>query len=785
MEDSQNKIIDLGAIFVKFLKYWKLFLICLISSILLAIVYDKSTSSNYFVKASVYVNSGNNALDATSLIFSSQLSANPEEVINQSIIIKSFPLLEKVFKQLDFSVSYFKESFFKKEELYNNKPFQVVLSENSKNIPYNNVVLLTFTDEEHFLLTLEGSDPITEKEIFFEGDFSIGETIDVNGCVFSINKVEKYSVNLDDEYAFVFNKPEELLYSYSTRLIVEVEQESSSIIKVKIEGSQKEKLTDFLNTLLRIYFQNNLEEKNEAITNSIAFMEREIVLIGDSLSLLDGQLEKFKSSNQINDINREVGLVLDELSSLEKEKMNLKLRENYFDYLLKNLSGAQENASFRIPSTAGIQDPILSNLISQLISNTIRRKTIIAASKTNSPLLYNIESNIMSLKTEILENVSSQKEANSVSIELVDFKLSLVRKNASKFPAVERELINLTRSYELYENLFLLLQQNKTEAEVLRSENKADFRIIEPARLESLEPIISRKVYYITAIGLGLILATFIFIIKLVYTDKVESIKELSQIEGVPFLGAVSKVNSWTLDYIVKHPKSKFTETLRILLGNLSFITNKNEGKGLKIMFNSVDSGEGKSYLCTNLSILLSHIGKKVVLIDADLRSPSLGDLFNKYKASGISHYLKGSSTIEEIISPSGYESLDLILSSAIPPNPSDLLSSPKFAELLENLEKTYDYVIIDTPPMGMVIDPLIINKHVDANIIVIREDYSKLSYLDVIRRIQGQNRLGNCGVVLNDSDSAFKHTYSEKYYIDDYSNLTLGSKLKSFFKGL
>lgn len=783
MEEVQDREIDIKAIVFKLSKYWKLFTLSIFISLVGAFIVDQSTNPEYVVKASVYVNSPNSSLDASTLLFSSELSASPEQVTNQSIIIKSFPLLNKVFDKLDFSVSYFRESFYREEELYRNKPFTISLGENAMHIPYGNAISIVFSDEHNFHLVLDGKDPITDAAIFYEGEFNVGQTIDINGCTFSLARKADQSITLNQAYSFVFNNPNELLYNYYSTLLVEVERESASIIKLKLEGSQTDKLIDFLNHLLEIYLENNLAEKNEAISNSITFMEREIELIADSLAILDKQLEEFKSSNQINNIDLEVELILKELSDLENEKTALKLRENYFDYLIESLNDNSGYSNFRIPSTAGIDDPILSNLISQLINYARQRKSIIQAGKSESPLLSSIESNIKSLKAEILENVSSLNKANSISQTLINNNLQEVKRSASRLPAVEKELIDLTRSYKLYENLYLLLQQNKTEAEVLRSENKADFKIIEPARLESLEPTISRKIYYILGIGIGFIIAFILFIIKLIYTDRIESIRELDQLEGIPFLGAISKVNSWTVDYISRHPKSKFAETIRILISNIGFMTNRAKDSAIKLMINSVGSGEGKSYMCTNLSILLSFTGKKIVIIDADLRSPSVGEIFNHTSKSGISHYLNGTSTIEDIIVSSKFDNLDLILSSAVPPNPSDLLSSSNFQALLETLEKKYDYIIIDTPPMGLVVDPLIISKHVDANIIVLREDYSRLSYLEVIKRLYKQERLGNSGVVLNDSGSAFKHTYSEKYYIDDLPNRTFASKVRSIFR--
>jgi len=781
--ETQDNTIDITSLISKVLKYWKLFTLCAILSIVIAFLYDRSTNPKYFITASVYVNSGDNSLDASSLLFNSQLSSSPEEVINQSIIIKSFPLLERVFEEIDFSVSYYKSNFFSKTELYNNKPFKVVLDESSSNVPYGNLLELKFKDESNFHLLLDGVEPKTEKEIYFEGDYSLGELVEINGSKFSIQAVEGLIPDLEEEYSFVFNDPKVLLYDYSSRLIVEIVQESASIIKVKIEGSQTEKLVDFLNTLLEIYVQNNLEEKNEAISNSILFMEREIELIGDSLALLGGQLEEFKSYNQINNINLEVEILVKELGDLEKQKLSLKQRSNYFDYLIKNLAIEQDYTTFKIPSTAGVEDPILTNLISQLINYTIQKKSIIKANKNNSPLLYSIESNIKSLKSEILENVNSQKNANVLALNLIQSQLDEVQKKASKLPAVEKELINLSRSYQLYENLFLLLQQNKTEAEVLRSENKADFRIIEPARLASLEPNVSRKIYYISALILGFFFASLLFIIKLLYTDKIEDVKELNNFDGAPFLGSLSNVNSWTIDYLKNNPKSKFAESLRILIGNINFILAETNGHAIKLMFNSVGSGEGKSYASTNLSILLAQMGKKVVLIDADLRSPSIEGMFDRSATVGIAQYLSGESSIGDLVISSGMKNLDLIISSTIPPNPSDLINSPRFAEMISTLEEQYDYVIIDTPPMGLVIDPFIINKHVDANIVVLREEYSKLSYIELINKHNKQNRLGNCGIILNDSKSAFKHTYSGNYYIDDNSKQTLNSKIRSFFK--
>jgi len=380
------------------------------------------------------------------------------------------------------------------------------------------------------------------------------------------------------------------------------------------------------------------------------------------------------------------------------------------------------------------------------------------------------------LKSTLNDMILNLKSKNNILLNDFSSRIKVSEDMLKTLPSVERELINIKRHYDLSENIYLLLMTKKTEAGILSAGNVPDAKIIEPAIVQSgiiVSPNKSQNNLF--AFFIGILFPLLIFIIKELLNNKIISPLEIESKTKIPYLGFVSTSNSGFEMIVNEKPKSRIAESFRNIRSNIEFIVPK-DNCGKVILVTSSISGEGKTFCAKNLGTVYAMSGKKTLLIGADMRKPKLYLSFSKNNDIGLSTFMSGNSEKNEIIFKTSISNLDYIKSGPIPPNPAELLGRDKTKKLINDLKLEYDYLIIDTPPVHIVSDPLPLMDIVDLNIYVVRHNYTKLGLLDYMNNFYDSNKIKNISILLNDVD--FLNTYGYKYgynygydYIYNYDN--------------
>ena len=484
-----------------------------------------------------------------------------------------------------------------------------------------------------------------------------------------------------------------------------VEAKVVKVITREWAKENPEKVRVYLNELVQQYLDFGLFVKNEIAKNTLEFVSSELNRVGDTLRAIETNLADFRSDKMILDVSMKAQKYYEQITELERQLTSLEIERNYINYIEDYLRGDQFQDDPVIPMTLG--DGTSQKIIDQLAELESRKASLgITASEAN-PVLKNMNEQIGYLKSRLREAMKGVEERNSARIAKLQKELRNLESNLSELPEQEMDLLNIERQFKLNENLFVFLMEKKAEAGIAIASNRASSTIIDYARTER-NPIFPNKPrVYIVALILGLFIPIAVMFIRNFLNNKIQSISMLEGLTKIPVLGAVGHNNKNTNLTVAKHPKSAASENFRALRSNLKFMGAESSGseKGVAILITSSIGGEGKTYNSINLASAIALSNQRTVLVGLDLRKPKIYNDFDLSNEKGVSSYLAGRDSLDEIIQTTSIKNLDLISAGPVPPNPSELILGERCVSMMETLKEKYDYIIFDTPPVGLVAD--------------------------------------------------------------------------------
>ena len=490
--------------------------------------------------------------------------------------------------------------------------------------------------------------------------------------------------------------------------------------------------------------------------NTIHFIDQQLTIIKDSLSVIERKLELFKSLHpDLEIVDQEYGTYFQKYkldNSLSEQSVNIK----YYRSLLSYLKNDKNTNSIVSPTSMGISNPELNNLINQLLQLYAKKGELQLTTTAKNPNYIAILSQINHTKKTIIENVNNLISSASIyEVDLID-RITTFDKKINKLPKAEKDYLILRRKYEYNEQTSIYLQQKRYEVSLAKAGTESDHKVIDFARLDSEEPISPRKsLAYFIALIFGIFIPITFISLRDFFSDTIRSKSDLLNSTNIPILGLIGHSDNATSLVVSNASKSIIAESFRALRTNIQYLAADKEKKVITVT--SSIGGEGKTFTTMNLAAIIALSGHKTILIGGDLRKPKLHEDFKVDTSKGLSSYLINKSELAEVIEQTEVDSLDVIASGPTPPNPAELLDSKKMRDLIMELNKTYDYVIIDTPPIGLVTDGVILMQHADVNLYIVRHNYSKTSALNVINNLYQQKQVENIHIIIND----FKHTSS------------------------
>lgn len=508
---------------------------------------------------------------------------------------------------------------------------------------------------------------------------------------------------------------------------------------------------------------------------------------------VEDRLEVFKRNNKEASGYIAPGDYFSNISSLDNERTKFLLTAKYIDYVEKYITESNEYDKIITPNTVNVENKVLDQLIGELIQLQLEKNTYLGGATNRNPFLNEVNIKIENLKKSLLEAIATSRATNALALQNIESQMKMAEKSVGALPTKEREFVGINRLYTINENIYLVLLQKRLEADLVRAAATVDSRVVNPAMLEKKLGPETRKNYLIGLFA-GLLLPIVLIYLIEFFRGTIENTDELERISKIPVLASVlhteNKEGKSTI--ILDKPKSALAESFRALRSNLNFVLGNNDDSNKVILVTSSIPGEGKSFCSINISLVLALSGKKVIHIAADMRKPKLYvDLAAGAvdTGQGLSTYLSQLAELDQIITPSVAPMLDVIPSGPVPPNPSELLLNKRMDVLITELKKRYDMIVIDTPPIGLVSDPMNLMKYSDANLYVVRYKYTPAERIKYINKLYTDGQVGNLNFIFNDVKHrtrayGYGYGYGYGYYDDSLDQVPFWKRISRWILG-
>jgi len=668
--------------------------------------------------------------------------------------MKSKLFISRLIDSMDLKVSYYSRGKVLKDEMYKRSPFIVTIRKVHV-AHYDLPIYFNPVDANQFQLQIDES----EKKI--TGYF--GKPVLIDGTEVEIIKTGIYKENDENNYFFILNSQNKLISYVSKNLKVDPLNANANTIRISFQDHNALKAHDIVNKTDSLYILYSNRQKNLANMQKIEWLNKELVQIEKRIEDFEDYFEDFTLQNKSSDLTLDLKNTISAINKIDSQRYDLNRKILELNSVIDDL---QNNRTVSISYTKSLPDWISKNL-DELQRISFEREKLSLAYNENTFAYRQKEQEYITIKDNLFTQLLNLKKEWMTALADHVKRKDRLEKEFIQMPDKNTQYSKNQRYYKLYEEFYLSMMKSKAEFEIAQAGSTPDFKILAPANLP-LNPISPNK-NLIIAIGFvaGIVLNIFLIGFLYLINDKITSMRELENGTKVPILGAIpiSHHSTETIFHVIDNPKSVVSEAIRTLRTNLEFFSSEEPNKVISI--SSTISGEGKSFMAVNLGGVLALSRKKTVLVDLDMRKPKS----DKYPSGSDSN--KGMSTIlirknhwKDCLIHTSLENFDFIPSGPHPPNPSELLANEEFTEFLTDLKKHYEYIIIDTPPVGLVTDGIMAMKHSDVSIYVFRANYSKLDYMHNLYRIVTLNKLKNVSAVLN-AVAVKSNNYGYGYYED------------------
>ncbi len=694
-------------------------------------------------------------------------------------LIKSDLIYSQVIDKLDeLNISYISKGRIKDEERFMNSFFKMEYMYLHPDL-FDKRIRFTIIDQSRYSINYYLNGNTYSEEGIFNRPFK-NEHLDI---VITPNVSDILSKD-HEEYYIIVNSREALIEMIRANLSVQIVNPAANTLKIVYRDPNPFKAKVIIDYINNVYLANTLELKNQASKQTIDFLDEQLKKTEDKLVESERDLENFVENN--HDVNVK-DIFSQNLLKIEALRMEIR-KEKQKLILLGNLEKA-----FKIDDTVyyhhliGSQAELSSykSIIDDYLQKKRYQQALNYSTNQNTLAYQYANKEIADIETMLDRSFQQDKQTINDNLYRIQKEQSRLEEDLKSIPKKQTEYNRLKRIYDLNEKFYLLLMDKKAEFGISEAGTIPDFQVLSPANLPS-EPVFPKKVeVYLIAAGIALVLSFLIIGIRFLVHNTIDSVEEIEKYLTIPMLGVVPyhKLKGKHSKLLVgQNPKSEIAEAIRTIRTNLDFISpNANEQKVISVT--STISSEGKTFISVNLAAIIAMSNQKVILLDLDMRKPKLHLALEKENHFGMSNLLIGKMSIDEVIHNSDQENLDFISSGPPPPNPSELILLPEMDVILEKLKGKYDVIIMDSPPIGLVTDGIILMKKADVPIYIIRSEFSKKAFLKSIKKLQTQKGMGHLSIILNGLKRrggmtgygyGYNYGYGADYYIE--------KKRKKFF---
>ncbi|WP_353195940.1 polysaccharide biosynthesis tyrosine autokinase [Parapedobacter defluvii] len=756
-EDNQKLIEFLGKLWVNW--YW--FALFGFLGLMVAYVNLRYSTPVYKINAKLLVTEEQKGASATGTgVFLGDLNSlfgGVNSVDNEAEILKTRYLMEQVVRKQNAQVNYFVPGDVRDVEVYP-APFDVTLLRPDSLT--GGIFRLQLKDNEH----------ISVSQDHFEQETTFGTTIDLPG-VGSVLISRNTSVPISKTtYRFEVASFDTRVNEYMGRLSVGVTNKQVSIIDLAFDYPIKAKGESILRTILETYTENNLQDKNTIADSTIAFIDNRLLFVGQELGAVEGDIQAFRQSKQLADISAQSQLLLENSAEYVKQLTEVETQLTILDNLRGYLIDPKNQRV--VPSALLPNDMVFNGLVERYNTLLLERDRRLLSATPDNPTVRNLDQQLANLRTDMLANLENTRNRFETTRNELRRKTGQLESEVRRVPATERQYLDLARQQQIKQELYIYLLQKREETAISKTANISNSRIIDPPKAKTL-PFSPRRTRTL-AMGLliGLIIpATSIYLRDLLNT-RIRNREDIQKQTPLPIVGEISHSTSKQTLVVTRDSRAPIAEQFRSLRTNLAFYLSNIDKP--TILLTSSMSGEGKSFVALNMAMIFAISGKKVIVLEMDLRKPNLSIKLNISNSFGFTNYIiSPSQTPESIIRPSGvHEGLYLISSGPIPPNPAEMILHERTGELMTYLKREFDVVIIDAPPIGLVTDAQLLSHHADLTLYLARQGYTYKRQLRIPTELYHSGKMKQIALVVNDIQKAkTNYGYGYGYGYGEYGN--------------
>lgn len=762
--ETEDEKIDIQQLLFKYIIHWPWFvgavLVCLIG----AWIYLRMATPVYNISATVLIKDDKKGGNTGSMVGLEELGlsgliSSSQNIDNELEVLRSKTLVKEVINLLNLYVSYTDEDGFPSKNMYKTSP-----------------VLVSLTPQEAEKLT----DPmVVEMALYGEGGLEVNVTVgdkeyqkhfEKLPAVFPMDEgtlaffqspdslsLKKDTMEASSNIRHITAKiksPMKVARAYCENLKIEPTSKTTSVAVISLKNSSLQRGQDFINQLLEMYNRNTNNDKNEIAQKTAEFIDERINIISKELGSTEANLENFKRNAGITDLTSEAQIALTGNAEYEKKRVENRTQISLIEDLRKYIRGNEYEV---LPGNIGLQDPGLVATIERYNEMLVERKRLLRTSTENDPTIINLDTSIRAMKSNVQATLDGSLKGLLITKADLEREASRFSRRISDAPGQERQFVSIARQQEIKAGLYLMLLQKREENAIALAATANNAKIIDEAIADDIPVSPKRRMIYLIALVLGVGIPVGIIYLIGLTKFKLEGRADVEKLTTIPIVGDIPLTDEKNEKdgsiAVFENQNNLMSETFRNIRTNLQFML-QNDKK--VILVTSTVSGEGKSFISANLAISLSLLGKKVVIVGLDIRKPGLNKVFRlSTKEKGITLYLANPETdLMSLVQPSDInQNLYILPGGTVPPNPTELLARDGLDKAIEILKKSFDYVILDTAPVGMVTDTLLIGRVADLSVYVCRADYTHKVEYTLINELAEEKKLPNLCTVINGVD--------------------------------
>lgn len=742
-----------------FLQYWYLFLIAVLLAFGVAAYKNRSWIPAYATSGTILLEGrASGGGGGTAIMQGFGLQSGYRDMQNQVVMMRSYDFLGRVVDSLPFfNVEYITKGRFKTRNIYKHTPIYIT-PEYVSPMAYGRLFKITVKPTGEYIVLLETEDE-NEK---FEAKGLAGETLHTN--LFTMKLERLFNESKDVNMYFCFRERQNLVNEFFGRLRFGYVEEATSIVEISLVSETPERDADFINKLCDVFIAENLALKNDVAVKTIDFIDSQLGVLLKDLRRSEDELTNFRQSNQIIDVSNYVSNIISMANAYDTKKMELDTKEQYLDYLVNYLDENITKGVVMAPPTVAINDEMLISLVQQINS-----KYLSLSDMPEEHIAYDkLQREIENIKMQVFEAVRGIRLSLHLEKESLEKRMKELNEEIERLPQKQVDMVSIEREYRVNDAYYTFFLQKKAESETQKASNRADNSVLDKARVLYMTNETATQKTTIKYLFIGFLIPfIFVMLLKLLNT-KATTISDIEKSSVFPVIGTISRTKKKDPMLLIKKPRSSFAEMFRVIRTRIEFIVQRKSN--IMVAISSAESGDGKTYFSANLAAVYAVTQRKTILVDMDIRKPNMHEFFNTSNEPGVTNYLIGEAELKDVIKKTENECYDLLTTGPVPPNPGEIVRSERLKKMFEELRKEYEYIIVDTSPIGLVADAYPISLIADVNLFVTRLNKTHKQGIKKITNQLKDDNLPNMYTIINDVVSeGNRYTKYNSYAYNSY----------------